>query len=92
MFSGYTRSCRRWTSARSNWASPSTGIAQTPSSVAQTAVLPVRSLDTGPDGIHPGAHLRRMLDRIALLGDGAVRIPAWRLFDDPRWIAQQLTA
>ena len=50
-------------------------------------------LDTGPaDGIHPGAHLRRMLDRVALLGDGAVRIPAWRLFDDPRWIAQQLTA
>jgi hypothetical protein len=33
-----------------------------------------------------------MLDRVALLGDGAVRIPAWRLFDDPRWIAQQLTA
>jgi hypothetical protein len=60
-------------------------------------------LDTGPaDGIHPGAHLRRggcpgahlrrMLDRVALLGDGAVRIPAWRLFDDPRWIAQRLTA
>ena len=50
-------------------------------------------LDTGPaDDIHPGAHLRRMLDRVALLGDGAVRIPAWRLFDDPRWIAQQLTA
>jgi hypothetical protein len=46
MFSGYTRSCRRWTSARSNWASPSTGIAQTPSSVAQTAVLPVRSYST----------------------------------------------
>jgi hypothetical protein len=35
-------------------------------------------------GAHPGAHLPRALDRVALLGHDSVRIPAWRLFDDPR--------
>jgi hypothetical protein len=50
-------------------------------------------LDTGPtNGTHPGAHLRRVLDRVALLGENAVRIPGWRLFDDPRWIGKQLTS
>ena len=48
-------------------------------------------LDAGPPGgVDPAAHLRRMLDRIALLGADAVRIPAWRLFDDPRWLEKQL--
>ena len=50
-------------------------------------------LDTGPPGPDddPARHLRRTLQRTALLGDRAVRVPAWRLFTDPAWLRDRLT-
>ena len=50
-------------------------------------------LDTGPPGLDddPARHLRRTLQRTALLGDRAVRMPAWRLFTDPAWLRDRLT-
>lgn len=42
-------------------------------------------LDPGPaEDTDPAAHLRRMLRRRALLGDTAVRLPAWLLYDTER--------
>jgi hypothetical protein len=50
-------------------------------------------LDTGPPGLDddPARHLRRTLQRTELLGDRAVRMPAWRLFTDPAWLRDRLT-
>ena len=50
-------------------------------------------LDTGPLGSDddPARHLRRTLQRTALLGGDAVRVPAWRLFAEPAWLREQLT-
>ncbi len=49
-------------------------------------------LDTGPGpDDDPVRHLRQTLQRTALLGDRAVRVPAWRLFADSAWLRDRLT-
>jgi hypothetical protein len=47
-------------------------------------------VDPGPSGPNTGTHLSQVLRRWALLGDDAVRIPAWWLYDVDKSVANRI--